>query len=184
MVSSACSICSTFSAVQAFSVSCTTDCSAQRLRPKARGLAASARKRVLISTSPCAPANMLIKASESLSVGLSLIVFWAICTCCAIGSNSFNSLNFTPRAAKLAQLVNCFVVRVVDSFMMILLSQSSDSTRGMAHHYSFGKLLFCGSLPLIWAKFRYIRYPFQKSVVDDALRSFSAPSLYLADGDT
>jgi hypothetical protein len=50
------------------------------------------------------------------------------CTRCSIGSNSFSSLNFTPRAAKLAQLVNCFVVCMVDSFMMILLSQSSDST--------------------------------------------------------
>ena len=30
----------------------------------------------------------------------------------------------------------------------------------------------------------YIGYPFQKCVSDGALRSFSAPSLYLADGDT
>src|SRR5260221_8640560 len=75
-----------------------------------------------------------------------------------MGSNSFNSLNFTPTAAKLAQPVNCFVVRVVDSFMMILLSQSSDSTRGMAHHCSFGKSLSCGSLPLVWAKFRYLHF--------------------------
>src|SRR6266851_1915245 len=85
-----------------------------------------------------------------------MIVFWAICTLCPIGSNSFSSLNFTPTAAKLAQPVNCFVVRVVDSFMMILLSQSSDSTRGMAHHCSFGKSLSCGSLPLVWAKFRLL----------------------------
>src|SRR5439155_24114226 len=58
--------------------------------------------------------------------------------------------------AKLAQPLNCFVVSVVDSFMMILLSQSSDSTRGMAHLCAFGKVLFCGSLPLVWAKFRYL----------------------------
>src|SRR6266852_2839682 len=156
MVSIACSICATFSALQASKVFCTTDCSAHRLRPKARCKAASARKRVLISTSPCAPASMLIKASESLSVGRSLMVFWAICTVCSIGSNSFSSLNFIPMAAKLAQPVNCFVVGVVDSFMMILLLQSSDSTRGMAHLCSFGKLLSCGILPLVWAKFRYL----------------------------
>src|SRR5437016_3297638 len=79
-----------------------------------------------------------------------------MCTPCSIGSNSFSSLNFTPKAAKLAQPVNCFVVGVVDSFMMILLSQSSDSTRGMAHLCAFGKVLSCGSLPLLWAKFRYL----------------------------
>src|SRR6266849_875418 len=84
------------------------------------------------------------------------MAFWAICTLCSIGSNSFSSLNFIPMAAKLAQPVNCFVVGVVDSFMMILLLQRSDSTRGMAHLCSFGKLLSCGILPLVWAKFRYL----------------------------
>ncbi len=59
------------------------------------------------------------------------------------------------RMAKVVQPINCFVVGVVDSFVMILLSQSSDSTRGMAHPCSFGKSLSCGSLPLVWAKFRY-----------------------------
>src|SRR5260370_42089314 len=62
-----------------------------------------------------------------------------------------------PMAAKLAQLVNCLVVGVVDSFMMmLLLSLSFHSLIGMPHHLSFGKLLSCGSLPLVWAKFRYL----------------------------
>src|SRR5258708_37048855 len=102
---------------------------------------------------------MLIKASESLSVGLSLIVFWAICTVCSIGSNTFSPFSLVPRGAKLAQLLNCLVVGVIDSFMMmLLLSLSCYSTIGMAHHPSFGKLLSWGTLPLIWAKFRYLGY--------------------------
>src|SRR5207247_11043892 len=102
-----------------------------------------------------APASRLIRASYRLSVGLSLIVFWAICTVCSIGSNSLSALSLMPMEAKLAQLLNCFVVPVVDSFMMmLLLSLSFHSTIGMAHHPSFGKLLSWGSLPLIWAKFR------------------------------
>src|SRR5712671_2435931 len=92
-----------------------------------------------------------------------------MCTRCSIGSNSFSSFNFTPRAAKLAQPVNCFVRCVVDSFMMILLSQSSDSTRGMAHHSSFGKVLSCGSLPLIWAKFRYLQRHTQITATEDGI---------------
>jgi hypothetical protein len=60
-------------------------------------------------------------------------------------------------AAKLAQLLNCLVGGVVDSFMMmLLLSLRFLSTIGMAHHLSFGKLLSRGILPLIWAKFRYL----------------------------
>src|SRR6266849_3460735 len=158
MLSMACSICFTCSAVEAFNVSCTTDCSAQRLRPKARCKPTSARRRVLISTSPWAPARMLIKASESLSLGRSLIVFCAICTCCAIGSKSFSSANLMPTAARLALPVNVFVAHMVDSFMMMmLLSLRFHFSIGMPHHPAFGKLLSCGSLPLIGAKFRYLR---------------------------
>src|SRR5205807_6339776 len=62
-----------------------------------------------------------------------------------------------PMAAKVAQPVNCLINGVVDSFMMmLLLSLSFHSRIGMAHHSSFGKVLSCGSLPLIGAKFRYL----------------------------
>ncbi len=48
-----------------------------------------------------------------------------------------HSLSLMPRAAKLAQLLNCLVVAVVDSFMMmLLLSLSFHSSIGMAHHPS------------------------------------------------
>src|SRR5205807_9188882 len=62
-----------------------------------------------------------------------------------------------PMAAKVAQPVNCLINGLVDSFMMmLLLSLSFHSRIGMAHHSSFGKVLSCGSLPLIGAKFRYV----------------------------
>src|SRR5258706_14700425 len=54
-MSTACSICFTFSAVQAFNIPCTTDCSAHASRPNARCKAGSALRRWLISTSPPAP---------------------------------------------------------------------------------------------------------------------------------
>src|SRR5260370_7247679 len=85
------------------------------------------------------------------------MVFWAMCTVCSIGSNSFSALNLMPMAAKLAQLLYCFVVAVVDSFMMmLLLLLRFHSTIGMAHHPSFGTLLFWGSRPLICANFSYL----------------------------
>jgi predicted PurR-regulated permease PerM len=40
--------------------------------------------------------------------------------------------------------------------MMTLLSLSFYSSIGLSHHFSFGKLLSWGSLPLIGAKFRYL----------------------------
>jgi len=40
--------------------------------------------------------------------------------------------------------------------MVILLSSSSDSSRGIDHHLAFGKLLSSGILPLFGAKFRYL----------------------------
>src|SRR5437899_4889092 len=73
MLSIACSICSTFSAVQVFNLSCTTDCSAQRLRPKARCKAPSARNRVLISTRPWAPGSLLIKKGIVEFVGRAIL---------------------------------------------------------------------------------------------------------------
>src|SRR5947209_1524069 len=73
-----------------------------------------------------------------------------------MGPNSSSSLSLMPRAARLAQPVNVFVVCVVDSFMMVLLSQVSYSSRGMLHHLLFGKSFSFGSiLPLLWTKFRY-----------------------------
>src|SRR5216684_9112048 len=62
-----------------------------------------------------------------------------------------------PTAARLALPVNVFVAHMVDSFMMMmLLSLRFHFSIGMPHHPAFGKLLSCGSLPLIGAKFRYI----------------------------
>src|SRR5260370_39963204 len=86
------------------------------------------------------------------------MVFCAICTRCAIGSNSFSSVNLMPMAARLALPVNDFVIDVIGSFMMvILLSLSFYSSIGLSHHFSFGKLLSWGSRPLIGAKFRYLK---------------------------
>src|SRR6266851_5175347 len=86
------------------------------------------------------------------------MVFCAICTCCAIGSKSFSSANLMPTAARLALPVNVFVAHMVDSFMMMmLLSLRFHFSIGMPHHPAFGKLLSCGSLPLIGAKFRYLK---------------------------
>jgi len=45
--------------------SCTTDCSAQEPRPKARCKASSLRTLELISLKPCAPASIAMKASVS-----------------------------------------------------------------------------------------------------------------------
>src|SRR5712691_7283768 len=75
-----------------------------------------------------------------------------------MGSNTPRCLSFTPMAARLAQPVKCRVVFVVDSFMMmVLLSWGSVPLIGMTHHSSFGKSLSVGStLPLFWAKFRYL----------------------------
>src|SRR2546423_10481431 len=76
-----------------------------------------------------------------------------------MGPNSSSSLSLTPRAARLAQPVNVFVVCVVDSFMMVLLSQVSYSSIGMLHHLLFGKSFSFGSiLPLLWTKFRYLNF--------------------------
>src|SRR5258708_18048718 len=62
-----------------------------------------------------------------------------------------------PTAARLALPVNVFVAHMVDSFMMMmLLSIRFHFSIGMPHHPAFGKLLSCGSLPLIGAKFRYL----------------------------
>src|SRR2546425_5354531 len=140
----------------ASSVSCTTDCSAHWLRPKAGGLAGSLRKRLLISTSPWAPANIAMKASESLSIGVCLTVFCAMRTCLRIGSNRSSCLSFTPSAARLAHGEKCRVVCVLDSsIVMVLLSLGSLPSIGMTHHPSFGKSLSVGSMPpLLWAKFR------------------------------
>src|SRR5258708_31188291 len=64
-----------------------------------------------------------------------------------------------PTAARLALPVNVFVATMVDSFMMmLLLSLRFHFSIGMPHHPAFGKLLSCGSLPLIGAKFRYLNY--------------------------
>src|SRR5947209_14767494 len=60
-----------------------------------------------------------------------------------------------PMAARLALPVNVFVANMVDSFMTMLLSLRFHFSIGMPHHLSCGKLLSCGSLPLIRAKFRY-----------------------------
>src|SRR5262249_62276977 len=120
--------------------SCTTDCSAHAVHPKACCKTRSALRRVLISTNPCAPANRLIKASESLSTGVCLMVFCLICTLVRIGSNSLSWFNSTPMAAKEAQPVKCWVCFVIHSFMMmVLLSLNEQSTRGIGHHRSFYK---------------------------------------------
>lgn len=69
------SICLTLLAVQASRVSCTTECSAQPLLPKARCKVGSLRSRVSISDKPCAPARMVIKASINFCTGEYLTVF-------------------------------------------------------------------------------------------------------------
>ncbi len=155
-MSIACSIWVTFSVLQASKVCCTTDCSAQRLRPKARCNAWSLRRRVLISTSPWAPARIALNPSYNFSLGVSLTVFWAICTRWRMGPNRSSCCSFTPTAARLAQAVKWLVVFVVDSFMgMGLLSSVSTSLIGMHHHLPFRKSLSLGSsLPLVWTKFR------------------------------
>src|SRR5947209_1932790 len=81
-----------------------------------------------------------------------------------MGSNTPSCLSFTPMAARLAQPVNCRVVFVVDSFMMmVLLSSGSVPLIGMPHHPRFGKSLSVGStLPLVWAKFRYLTNKYDK----------------------
>ena len=84
--------------VQASSVSCTTDCSAQPVRPKARCKPGSAFKRLLISTNPERQPTPYESVPQFLD-GLYRTVFCAILTFCAIGSNTLSFLTFLPNAA-------------------------------------------------------------------------------------
>ncbi len=159
MVSRASSIWWTFAAVQASSVSCTTDCSAQRARPIATCNPRSLRSRVLISTSPWAPARMVMKASWSFCTGVSLITFCSILTNSSIGPNSWRLRSLTPNAANPARGEKWRDPRRVVDLLIErdLLSQARPSL----HLFRYGPSRFSGqpppasTLPLLRAKLRY-----------------------------
>src|SRR6266852_8988681 len=96
-------ICSTLTSVHASRVSCTTDGSAQLWRPKAACKPGSDRRRLLISTKPCAPAKTAIKASDNFCTGVWVMVFWPIWTRSRTGPNRCSPCSRTPRAANVAR---------------------------------------------------------------------------------
>jgi hypothetical protein len=75
----------------------------------------------LISTSPCAPASTVMKASYSFWVGVCFTVFCAIVTACRIGPTTARLRSRSPRAAKLLRGEKRRVVAVLDSTMVLRL---------------------------------------------------------------
>src|SRR6266702_3721465 len=150
-------ICSTLASVQASRVSCTTDCSAQPCRPKAACMPGSDRRRLLISTKPCAPARIAIKASYNFCTGVWVIVFWPIWTWSRTGPNRLSPCSRMPRAARVARGEKRYDRDGVVVLLMVMVLQCERWelplwVRPLAH--------LCNWLPhtvtLIRTKFRYL----------------------------
>src|SRR6266404_9651416 len=150
-------LCATLASVQASRVSCTTDCSAQPWRPKAACKPGSDRRRLLISTKPCAPARIAIKASYNFCTGVWVIVFWPIWTWSRTGPNRLSPCSRMPRAARVARGEKRYDRDGVVVLLMVMVLQCerwelSLWVRPLAH--------LCNWLPhtvtLIRTKFRYI----------------------------